>query len=65
MHPEIVNLYIAKLTKEIEEQVKTKLLYQAQAEYTQLLNEQLNKRIQELESATKKINKKEVDTSIT
>lgn len=63
MNPEIVNIYISKLIKEIEEQIKTKLLYQAQVEYLQTVNEQLNKRIGELESSTKKINKKEVDTS--
>ena len=69
MNPEIVNMYIAKLIKEIEELTKNRLLVETQLQYTEKLNAELQKRVQLLEDQnekqSKKINKKEVNTSDT
>ena len=67
MNPEIVNLYIERMLKEIEELTKNRLLVDTQLKYTEMMNAQLQERIKqletELEKASKKINKKEVNTS--
>ena len=68
MNPEIVNIYINRLIKEIEELTKNRLLIETQLQYTESLNASLQKNVEELsaqlEKQTKKINKtKEVDTS--
>ena len=69
MNPEIVNIYIARLIKEIEELTKNRLLVETQLQYTEKLNVELQKRVQLLEDQnekqSKKINKKEVNTSDT
>lgn len=69
MNPEIVNIYIARLIKEIEELTKNRLLVETQLQYTEKLNAELQKRVQLLEDQnekqSKKINKKEVNTSDT
>lgn len=69
MDPEIVNIYIAKLLREVEELTKNRILMQTQLQYTEGLNKSLSDRIQELEEqlekSNKKINKKqEVNTSL-
>lgn len=69
MNPEIVNMYIARLIKEIEELTKNRLLVETQLQYTEKLNVELQKQLQQLEEQNeknnKKINKKEVNTSDT
>lgn len=69
MNPEIVNMYIARLIKEIEELTKNRLLVETQLQYTEKLNadlqEQLKRTEAEIEKNNKKINKKEVNTSDT
>lgn len=68
MNPEIFNLYIARLIKEIEELTKNRLLIETQLQYTEKLNADAQTRIKQLEEQiekqTKKINKKEVNTSV-
>lgn len=67
MNSEIVNLYIERLLKEIEEQTKSRLLIETQLKYTEKVNTDLQNKINQLEvqqeKQTKRINKKEVDTS--
>jgi hypothetical protein len=66
MNPEIVNIYIERLIKEIEELTKNRLLTDTQLKYTEMLNAQLQTRVKQLESElekTNKKNKKEVNTS--
>lgn len=69
MNPEIVNLYIERLLKEIEEQTKSRLLIETQLKFTERVNAELQNRLKQLEvqqeKQTKRINKKEVDTSET
>jgi uncharacterized protein YlxW (UPF0749 family) len=69
MNPEIVNMYIARLIKEIEELTKNRLLVETQLQYTEKLNVDLQKQVQRLEDqvekSNRKINKKEVSTSDT
>jgi hypothetical protein len=67
MNPEIVNLYIERMLKEIEELTKNRLLVDTQLKYTEMMNAQFQQRIKqleiELEKVTKKSGKKEVNTS--
>ena len=67
MNPEIVNMYIERLLKEIEELTKNRLLIETQMRYTEKLNAELQSRLkqseEQIEKQSKKINKKEVDTS--
>jgi hypothetical protein len=69
MNPEIVNLYIERMLKEIEELTKNRLLVDTQLKYTEMMNAQFQQRIKqleiELEKVTKKSGKKEVNTSET
>ena len=70
MNPEIVNLYIERLLKEIEELTKNRLLIETQLRYTENLNASLQEQINQFrlqqEKQNKKLNKgKEVDTSDT
>jgi septal ring factor EnvC (AmiA/AmiB activator) len=69
MNPEIVNMYIARLIKEIEELTKNRLLVETQLQYTEKLNAELQAQLKqteaEIEKNNKKINKKEVNTSDT
>ena len=61
MNPEIVNLYIERLLKEIEELNKNRLLIETQLKYADKVNKDLQ---DQLEKFNKKIiNKKEVNTS--
>jgi hypothetical protein len=66
MQPEIINLYITRLLKEIDELNKNRFLIETQLQYTEGLNSNLQKKVSELElqiEKNKKINKKEIDTS--
>jgi uncharacterized protein YoxC len=67
MNPEIVNMYIERLIKEIGELTKTRLLIETQLQFTEKMNADLSARVKQLEDQiekqSKKINKKEVDTS--
>lgn len=69
MNPEIFNLYIARILKEVEELTKNRLLVETQLQYTEKLNADLQARVkaleEQIEKQTKKINKKEVNTSDT
>jgi len=66
MNPEIVNIYIERLLNEVGEGVKARILLETQLKYTEMLNGQLQTRINELQTQVEKLNKKkqkEVDTS--
>lgn len=67
MNPDLVNLYIERLLNEIGELTKTRLLLDTQLKFTEMLNVQLQTKINELETALEKLNnrksKKEVNTS--
>lgn len=66
MQPEVLNLYINRLVKEIEDLNKNRFLIEVQLQYAENMNDSLNKKIIELESQLEKINKKkpkEVNTS--
>ena len=67
MSPEIINLYIERLLKEIEELTRNRLLIETQLKYTERLNSELQNKINQLESQIekqiRKTSKKEVNTS--
>lgn len=67
MNPEIVNIYIENLLKEVTEGTKSRILLETQLKYTEMLNAELHSRIKQLEieqeKQNKKLNKKEVNTS--
>jgi len=66
MNPDLINLYIEHLLKEITEAVKHRILLETRLKYTEILNSQLQANVSELEEKIEKINKrkpKEVNTS--
>lgn len=67
MNPDLVNLYIERLLTEVGELTKTRLLLDTQLKFTEMLNVQLQTKINELETNVEKLNnkkaKKEVNTS--
>lgn len=66
MNPEIINLYIDRLLNEVTEGVKSRILLETQMKYTEMMNGQLQNKINELELQIEKLNKKkskEVNTS--
>jgi len=67
MNPEIVNMYIERLLKEVEELTKSRLLVETQLRYTEKMNSDLQTSYLELQtqfdSMSNKTNKKEVSTS--
>ena len=69
MDAEFVNTYIERILKEVEELTKNRLLIESKLVYIEDANSKLLKKIEELESQiekqSKRINKKEVDTSST
>jgi len=69
MNPEIINMYIERLIKEIEELTKARLLIETQLQYTEKMNADLQTKLKQtedqLEKQSKKLNKKEVTTSDT
>ena len=67
MNTELINLYVDKLLKEIGELTKTRLLLEAQLQYTELINGELKKKNDDLQKQLDKLNnkkssKKEVNT---
>ena len=67
MNPDLVNIYIERLLNEVGEGVKVRILLETQLKYTELMNEQLQLKINQLESQVEKLNKKkskEVNTSV-
>lgn len=67
MNPDLVNIYIERLLNEVGEGVKVRILLETQLKYTELMNEQLQLKINQLESQIEKLNKKkskEVNTSV-
>jgi len=69
MNPEIVNMYIERLVKEVEELTRNRLLLETQMKYIEKLNTNLQEKLKQtedqLEKQSKKLNKKEVTTSDT
>lgn len=70
MNADLINLYIERLLKEIEELTKNRLLIETQLKYTENLNIDLQTQLKQLqeqqEKHNKRINKtKEVNTSDT
>lgn len=62
MGPELVNLYIQRLLKEIEELNKNRLLLETKIQYTEQLNVSLSEKVKLLEEKDIE-NVKEVNTS--
>lgn len=58
MNPEIVNLYIERLLREIEELNKNRLLVETQLRFTESLNVSFSEKIKSLESQLEKQNTK-------
>ncbi len=69
MNPEIVNMYIDRLLREVGELTKARLLIETQLQYTEKMNADLQAKLKQtedqLEKQSKKLNKKEVSTSDT
>lgn len=74
MNAELVNTYIEKLLNEVIEGVKTRILLETQLKYTENLNIELQRQIEEIknefegyktkqENINKRRKQKEVDTS--
>ena len=61
MGPEFVNAYIENLTKEMGELLKVKVLLQTQLDLQQKITAELQQRLNELEKANEKLNKKKKD----
>lgn len=62
MNPELVNIYIEKLILNLTELTKTNVLQAAQLEMINRINNELNKRVQELEAALDKAKSKSKKT---
>lgn len=58
MQAELFNMYVERLLKEIEELTKSKLLIDTQLKFTEKMNADLLKKIEELESQIEKQSKK-------
>jgi len=69
MNPEIVNMYIDRLLREVGELTKARLLIETQLQYTEKMNADLQAKLKQaedqLEKQSKRLNKKEVPTSDT
>jgi hypothetical protein len=66
MNPDLINLYIEQLLKELTEGVKNRVLLETRLKYTEMMNAQLQATVTELEEKVEKLNKrktKEVNTS--
>lgn len=66
MNPDLINLYIEQLLKEVTEGAKTRVLLETRLRYTEMLNVQLQSTVTELEEKVEKLSKrktKEVNTS--
>lgn len=60
MNPEIVNIYIEQLLKEVSECAKSRILLQTQLKYTETLNVSLQQKVEELQKQIEKLNKRKV-----
>lgn len=58
MTPDLINLYIERLLKEIEELTKNRLLIETQLKYTEKLNADLQLQLNQLQVQQEKQNKK-------
>jgi hypothetical protein len=66
MNPDLINLYIECLLKEVTEGVKSRILLETQMKYTEKMNAELQRQLKEAEAQIEKLNKKkskEVNTS--
>lgn len=66
MNPDLINLYIEQLLKEVTEGAKIRVLLETRLRYTEMLNVQLQNTVTELEEKVEKLSKrktKEVNTS--
>jgi hypothetical protein len=66
MNTDLVNIYIERLLNEVSEGVKSRILLETQLKFTEMMNAQLQTKINELETQVEKLNKKktkEVNTS--
>ena len=66
MNPDLVNIYIERLLNEVGEGVKTRILLETQLKFSEMINAQLQSKLQEVEAQLEKLNKKkskEVNTS--
>lgn len=69
MNPEIINMYIERLLQEVAEGAKSRILLETQLRYTESMNVELSKKIQQLELQIEKQSKKtykskEADSSL-
>lgn len=58
MNPEIFNIYVEKLTNEVAELTKSRIILAAQLTFTERLNQQLSEKVNDLEKALDKANNK-------
>lgn len=65
MDADLVNMYMQRLLKEVDDLTKNRLLLETRISYTESLNVELTKKVEELEAQIEKFSKKkkEVDTS--
>ena len=64
MNPDLVNLYIERLLTEVGELTKTRLLLDTQLKFTEMLNVQLQTKINELETNVEKLNNRKSKTEV-
>ena len=50
MNPDLVNIYIERLLNEVSEGVKSRILLETQLKFTEMMNSQLQLKINDLES---------------
>lgn len=66
MDTELVNMYMQRLLKEVDDLTKNRLLLETRITYTESINLELTRKMSELEAQLEKYvkkSKKEVDTS--
>lgn len=63
MGPEVINLYIENLTKELMEAIKIKILLQTQLEIQQKITADLQEKVDKLEKAAARTNKKKEENT--
>lgn len=67
MDTELVNMYMQRLLKEVDDLTKNRLLLETRITYTESINLELTRKMSELEAQLEKYvkkSKKEVDTSL-
>lgn len=63
MGPEVVNLYIENMTRELTELLKHKILLQTQLELQQKISAELQEKVEKLEKAVAKTSKKKEENT--